>query len=67
MSLDILLSKYLSDALLGSNAAMAIKGCRTEEGKLVHNRRDMQTIKESLYEGYCDVSGHVTELDHVGK
>lgn len=49
-----------------SNVAMAIKGCRPEEGKLVHNRREMQTIKESLNEGYCDVSGHVAELDHVG-
>ncbi|KAG1888113.1 hypothetical protein F4604DRAFT_1715581 [Suillus subluteus] len=49
-----------------SNVAMAIKGCRPEEGKLVHNRREMQTIKESLNEGYCDVSGHVAELDHNG-
>jgi len=49
-----------------SNVAMAIKGCRPEEGKLVHNRREMQTIKESLNEGYCDVSGHVAELDHIG-
>lgn len=49
-----------------SNVAMAIKGCRPEEGKLVHNRREMQTIKESLDEGYCDISGHVAELDHIG-
>ncbi|KAG2126877.1 uncharacterized protein EDB93DRAFT_1257371 [Suillus bovinus] len=49
-----------------SNVAMAIKGCRPEEGKLVHNRREMQTIKESLDEGYCDVSGHVAELDYIG-
>lgn len=49
-----------------SNVTMAIKGCRPEEGKLVHNRREMQTIKESLDEGYCDVSGHVAELDHIG-
>ncbi|KAG1807427.1 uncharacterized protein BJ212DRAFT_1449281 [Suillus subaureus] len=49
-----------------SNVAMAIKGCRPEEGKLVHNRREMQMIKESLNEGYCDVSGHVAELDHNG-
>ncbi|OAX38848.1 hypothetical protein K503DRAFT_131582 [Rhizopogon vinicolor AM-OR11-026] len=49
-----------------SNVAMAIKGCRPEEGKLVHNRREMETIKESLDEGYCDVSGHVAELDHIG-
>jgi len=46
---------------------MAIKGCRPEEGKLVHSRREMQTIKEALNEGYRDVSGHVAELDHVGK
>ncbi|KAG2339109.1 hypothetical protein BDR05DRAFT_1062316 [Suillus weaverae] len=49
-----------------SNVAMAIKGCKPEEGKLVHNRREMQTIKESLNEGYCDVSGHVAELNHIG-
>lgn len=49
-----------------SNVAMAIKGCRPEEGKLVNNRREMQTIKESLNEGYCDASGHDVELDHIG-
>jgi hypothetical protein len=52
---------------IGSNVAMAIKGCRPEEGKIVHDRREMEMIKESLDEGYCDVSGHVAELDHIGK
>ncbi|KAG2046980.1 hypothetical protein BDR06DRAFT_1033197 [Suillus hirtellus] len=49
-----------------SNAAMAIKGCRTEEGKLVQNRREMQKIKGSLYEGVVtSPEMYVTELDHV--
>ena len=26
----------------------------------------MQIVKESLDEGYCDISGRVGDLDHVG-
>ena len=45
---------------------MAIKACRPEQGKLLHNRQKMEVVNESLGEGYCDVSGHVGELDHLG-
>ncbi|EGO00977.1 hypothetical protein SERLA73DRAFT_87350 [Serpula lacrymans var. lacrymans S7.3] len=50
-----------------ANVDMAIKACRPEQGKLLHNRQEMQTIKESLNEGYCDTSGHVGELDLIGQ
>ena len=44
---------------------MAIKACRLEQGELLHNRQKMEVVNESLGEGYCDVSGHVGELDHL--
>ncbi|KIJ62083.1 hypothetical protein HYDPIDRAFT_176650 [Hydnomerulius pinastri MD-312] len=49
-----------------ANVDMAIKACKPEQGKLLHNRRKMEMVKESLGEGYCDVSGHVGQLDHLG-
>ncbi|KAH7882874.1 hypothetical protein F5I97DRAFT_1930497 [Phlebopus sp. FC_14] len=49
-----------------ANVSMAIRACRPEHGKLLRNRRNMEVIKESLDEGYCDVSGHVGDLDHLG-
>ncbi|KAH7915898.1 hypothetical protein BJ138DRAFT_824538 [Hygrophoropsis aurantiaca] len=50
-----------------SNVAMAINACKPEQGNLIHNRREMQMIKESLNDGYCDISGHVGELELVGQ
>ncbi|KAI6041582.1 hypothetical protein EDC04DRAFT_1265243 [Pisolithus marmoratus] len=49
-----------------ANVNMAIRACRPEQGTLLHNRQKMEMIKESLDEGYCDVSGQVGELDHLG-
>ncbi|KAI6015244.1 hypothetical protein F5J12DRAFT_816858 [Pisolithus orientalis] len=48
-----------------ANVNMAIRACRPEQGKLLRNRQNMEIIKESLDEGYCDVSGQVGELDHL--
>lgn len=45
---------------------MAIKACRPEQEKLLHNRQKMEVVNESLDEGYCDISGQVEELDHLG-
>ncbi|KAH7929282.1 hypothetical protein BV22DRAFT_1081369, partial [Leucogyrophana mollusca] len=50
-----------------ANVAMAINACKPEQGNLVHNRREMEMIKESLNDGYCDISGHVGDLDLVGQ
>jgi hypothetical protein len=45
---------------------MAIKACTQEQGHLLRNREHMQVVKESLDEGYCDISGRVGDLDFVG-
>lgn len=49
-----------------ANVNMAIKACRPEQEKLLRNRQKMEVIKESLDEGYCDVSGQMGELDQLG-
>ena len=46
---------------------MAIKACAPERSNLLRNREEMQMVKESLDEGYCDVTGKTGDLDHVGK
>ncbi|KAF5386054.1 hypothetical protein D9615_002424 [Tricholomella constricta] len=50
-----------------SNIDMAIKACRPESGNLLRNREEMRQVKESLDEGYCDVSGRVGDLNRVGE
>ncbi|KAI0060543.1 hypothetical protein BV25DRAFT_1908367 [Artomyces pyxidatus] len=51
---------------IASNIDMAIKACTEETSSLLHNREQMQMVKESLDEGYCDVSGRAGDLDLVG-
>jgi hypothetical protein len=59
--------EFLSTSLLpASNIDMAIKACRREQGHLLRNRDHMQMIKESLDEGYCDISGRAGDLDYIG-
>lgn len=48
------------------NISQAIAACRPESHNLLHNRQQMSTVKESLNEGYCDVSGRVGDLTYVG-
>lgn len=45
---------------------MAIKACTQEQGHLLRNRDQMQMVKESLDEGYCDISGRAGDLDFIG-
>lgn len=45
---------------------MAIKSCTEEKSDLLRNREQMQMVKESLDEGYCDVLGRTGDLDLVG-
>ena len=45
---------------------MAIKACAAEKSLLLKNREEMQMVKESLDEGYCDVTGRTGDLDLVG-
>ncbi len=46
---------------------MAIKACRPENGNLVRNKQEMQQVKESLNDGYCDISGQVGDLNLIGE
>lgn len=52
---------------ISSNIDMAIKACRPESGNLLRNRQEMRQVRESLNEGYCDVSGRVGDLNRVGE
>ncbi|PBK91347.1 hypothetical protein ARMGADRAFT_1013798 [Armillaria gallica] len=54
-----------SRAAITSNIDMAINACRPEKNHLLQNREQMRIIKESLNEGYCDLSGHSGTLKLV--
>jgi hypothetical protein len=49
-----------------ANISNAIQACRPETRGLLRNREQMQRVKETLNEGYCDVTGHSMDLKHVG-
>ncbi|KAI0646791.1 hypothetical protein C8Q79DRAFT_956470 [Trametes meyenii] len=51
---------------IAANIDMAIKACKEERGGVLRNRQQMQMVKESLNEGYCDISGHPTDMALVG-
>ncbi|KAG7446407.1 uncharacterized protein BT62DRAFT_986911 [Guyanagaster necrorhizus] len=54
-----------SRAAIMSNVDMAISACRPEKNHLLQNREHMRFVKESLDEGYCDLSGHSGTLKLV--
>lgn len=49
------------------NIEMAVSSCRSESANLLTNRQQMQRVKESLNDGYCDISGRKGDLHHIGK
>ncbi|EIW60639.1 uncharacterized protein TRAVEDRAFT_119941 [Trametes versicolor FP-101664 SS1] len=51
---------------ISSNIDLAIKACKEERGEMLKNRRQMQMVKESLNEGYCDISGHPADMTLIG-
>ncbi|KAK7035286.1 hypothetical protein VNI00_012053 [Paramarasmius palmivorus] len=51
---------------IAANIDTAIRGCRAESGNLLKNREQMQQVKETLNEGYCDVSGRAGNLQEIG-
>lgn len=57
----------ISLAIAESNVKQAIAACREEHGNVLKNRQQMQTVRESLDEGYCDISGRVSDLNYIGK
>lgn len=52
---------------IASNIDMAIRACRPESGNLLRNREEMRQVRESLDEGYCDISGRAEDLNRVGE
>ncbi|KAI0747853.1 hypothetical protein C8Q80DRAFT_1168786 [Daedaleopsis nitida] len=52
---------------IASNIDLAVRACKEERGDLLKNRQHMQMVKESLNEGYCDISGHPTDMTLVGE
>lgn len=46
---------------------MAIRACREEKGDLVKNQEQMRIVKESLNDGYCDVSGQGGDMTLAGR
>lgn len=51
---------------ISSNIDQAIKACTPETQHLLRNREKMQQVKESLNEGYCDISGRAGDLNLIG-
>ena len=49
------------------NVRMAIAACRSESQSLLRNRQEMTMVKESLDEGYCDVSGSADDFVLAGE
>ncbi|KAI9067076.1 hypothetical protein FKP32DRAFT_1644765 [Trametes sanguinea] len=52
---------------IASNINMAIRACKEERGEVLRNRQQLQMVKESLNEGYCDPSGHPTDMALIGE
>ncbi|KAL0956086.1 hypothetical protein HGRIS_002254 [Hohenbuehelia grisea] len=52
---------------IDSNINMAIRACRPESTHLLRNRTEMRQVKESLNEGYCDISGGAGDLQAIGE
>lgn len=46
---------------------MAIAACKPESQSLLRNRQQMAMVKESLNEGYCDISGSTDDFVLAGK
>lgn len=45
---------------------MAVNACREERSEKLQNQTEMRTVKESLNDGYCDISGHAADMILVG-
>ena len=52
---------------LENNVRMAIAACRPESQALLQNRQQMNVVKESLDEGYCDISGSTDDFTLTGR
>lgn len=52
--------------LLARNIELAIDSCKPESGNLLQNRERMQVVKESVDDGYCDISGRKGNFHNIG-
>ena len=52
--------------ILEQNIDRAIAACRGEGGNTLQNRQHMEQVRESLEDGYCDISGRIDDLDFIG-
>jgi len=50
-----------------SNIDTAIRACKEERSDLIQSRQQMQMVKETLNDGYCDISGNIDDLSFLGK
>lgn len=51
---------------IAANIAMAVDACKQENSQQVRARENMQMVKETLNEGYCDGSGEAIDLIFIG-
>ena len=63
-SWDLLAHENFSSAL---NIDTAIRACKEEKSNIIRSQLEMQTIKENLNDGYCDISGSVGNILYVGE
>ncbi|KAF8972951.1 hypothetical protein BDZ97DRAFT_1778504 [Flammula alnicola] len=52
---------------ISKNIELAVNSCRPESADLLQNREHMQRVKESLNDGYCDISGRKGNLHNIGQ
>jgi len=50
-----------------SNIDTAIRACKEERSDLIQSRKQMQMVKETLNDGYCDISGSLGDLSLLGE
>jgi len=55
----------LSD--ISMNINLAIGACKSESGDVLQNRERMERVRESLNDGYCDVSGSKDNFHHIAQ
>lgn len=63
-SWDLLAHEIFSSAL---NIDTAIRACKEEKSNIIRSQLEMQTIKENLDDGYCDILGSVGNILYVGE
>lgn len=52
---------------VASNINMAIRACKEERAEVLRNQKQLQMVREALNEGYCDPSGHPTDMALIGE